>query len=573
MRFFSHRWPIVLILLILVLGGFFRLWMLADVPPGLYPDEAKNANDAVTTLETGEYRVFYPENNGREGLHIWLTAIAYQYFGVNTLALKLVVALAGLFTILGTYLLTRETLLLAGRHAIVPSRLKTQNLAVEATALLSAGLIATSFWHIAFSRIAFRAIFTPLLIAFGLWLLFLGLRKKSFWVLAISGVIWGLGLYTYIAFRFAILIPAFTLSAAFFISAWSNMRHRTSGDGWLRGLFVKDGWWKAAGFLGAFGATIFGIVRYFIQNPQDFIGRATGISVFDSATPIASFFTSLGVHLQMLFFQGDHNWRHNFSGEAQLMLPVALLLLIGVAYSLLVLRDSIREKNKSGFLAHITLAFGFGVMLLPAALTTQGIPHALRAIGLMPFVFIYAAFGLLFFVDILFPHRRHRKEIWPFGLGVAVLIVLLLASFQFSHYFQEWGEKEEVKNAFSHDFVAIGEYFNTVAQQSNETHKFLVVNASGVEISYPESILSAENESGQLPMPAQTPLFIQRTHTRPVANTTYVRPSELPLSVSGSAVFVPLIPSEEIKQRLRVQYPLGAAVQFEDLWAYLVETR
>ena len=59
-----------LLLLILIVAVVFRFWLLDSAPPGLYPDEAVNAVDAARAQESGDYSVFYPNNNGREGLYI-----------------------------------------------------------------------------------------------------------------------------------------------------------------------------------------------------------------------------------------------------------------------------------------------------------------------------------------------------------------------------------------------------------------------------------------------------------------------------------------------------------------------
>ena len=114
---------------IIVLAGFLRLWHLSEIPPGLYPDEAINANDAL--LSPG--KIFYPENNGREGLFINLIALSFSVFGISIWSLKFVSAAIGILTIFGLYLLTKE--------------LFTKNIA-----LFSSLFLATSFWHINFSR-------------------------------------------------------------------------------------------------------------------------------------------------------------------------------------------------------------------------------------------------------------------------------------------------------------------------------------------------------------------------------------------------------------------------------------
>ena len=66
-----------LLLGILIVAVFFRLFALTNFPSGLYPDEAMNGNNALEALAGpaaggagGNFKIFYPENNGRGGLFI-----------------------------------------------------------------------------------------------------------------------------------------------------------------------------------------------------------------------------------------------------------------------------------------------------------------------------------------------------------------------------------------------------------------------------------------------------------------------------------------------------------------------
>ncbi|MFA6352700.1 MAG: hypothetical protein WCW90_00415, partial [Candidatus Paceibacterota bacterium] len=72
--------PVVILIIISV---FFRFYNLNTTPPGLYPDEAMNGNNALESIATGDYKIFYPENNGREGLFINIQAFLLKTFGVN----------------------------------------------------------------------------------------------------------------------------------------------------------------------------------------------------------------------------------------------------------------------------------------------------------------------------------------------------------------------------------------------------------------------------------------------------------------------------------------------------------
>src|SRR3989344_1810889 len=244
------------LLLIVIIAAFMRLVNLPTIPPGLYPDEAMNGNNALEALETREFKVFYPENNGREGLFINIQSVSLALFGNEPWALRLPSALFGILTVLGIYFLTRElfntelsdnpninagNLRLSDNHKLIRS---------EYIALLAAFLLATSFWHINFSRIGFRAIMAPFFLTWGIYFLLLSLRKitsslkstpkksqitnhksqtnskfktktKNLWDLVLgawclpvlAGLVYGLGMHSYIAYRATPLLILFIIAA------------------------------------------------------------------------------------------------------------------------------------------------------------------------------------------------------------------------------------------------------------------------------------------------------------------------------------------------------------------------
>jgi uncharacterized membrane protein len=109
-----------------------------------------NGSNALEAITTNRYHVFYPENNGREGLFINLQA---QFLRIliplnNNLPepwmLRIPSTLIGSLTILGIYFLGKE-------------------LFSRRVGLFASLFTATSFWHLNFSRIGFRAILAPLL--------------------------------------------------------------------------------------------------------------------------------------------------------------------------------------------------------------------------------------------------------------------------------------------------------------------------------------------------------------------------------------------------------------------------
>ena len=131
---------------LVVIAAFFRLWRLDEVPPGFQFDEAYNAADALRVL-AGERPLFFEANGGREALHVYLIAPFVAVLGPGPFALHLASALIGIVTVALSYLLLRK-LLPAG----------------DGSAALAALLLAVSYWHVHFSRYGIRAILLPLLL-------------------------------------------------------------------------------------------------------------------------------------------------------------------------------------------------------------------------------------------------------------------------------------------------------------------------------------------------------------------------------------------------------------------------
>src|ERR1700722_14592819 len=263
----SKRTRIWLLVGVLIIATFFRFYHLTTTPPGLYPDEAMDGANAQNVAQTGQFKVYYPEDNGREGLYVNILAIAFKYHLLPETApwsVRFPAAVAGLLTVWGVYLLVAELF-----------KERDEGYAI---ALLASFLLATSFWHINFSRIGFRAILAPLCLTWALYFLIKCLRAKpksefgasdrsgsynkhspaAFWYAIIAGIIFGAGFYTYIAFRIAPLLLLVFLP--FFKKDWRF-------------------WQRAIVFLLATFIVALPIGLFFVQNPSSFFGRTAEISL------------------------------------------------------------------------------------------------------------------------------------------------------------------------------------------------------------------------------------------------------------------------------------------------------
>ena len=499
--------------IIFILGFFFRLHNIATTPPGLYPDEAMNGNNALEAIRTGEYKLYYPENNGREGLFINIQALFIQMLGNEPWALRLVAALFGTGTVLGIYFLAYE--LFAESDAVRRRRIAT-----------AAGFFAaTGVWAILLSRLGFRANMAPFFLTWSMYLLLLVIRlctspssisaskpeaqntksetisndkkndtkkvspfdlpewMKSFSragirisLLAIlGGLLFGLGFHSYIAYRIAPLIALVPMIAGL-------MRH--NGAERKRVLVASAAFIVAA--IIAFAPLGF----YYISNPQDFFGRTSQISVFSSPQPIHDLALNVVKTLGMFNVVGDWNWRHNYAGAPLLFWPVGIMFLIGVGLCIRKLWDARSRWTRLPEKPEALIFVWFFVMLLPVVISNEGIPHALRAIVVIPPVFILCGVGAAFVLE------RIKIQFSSLLYVITIAVFSLLFVYQAYHrYFIQWGQNPNVFDAYSSRYVEIGRQLLFAPADIN---KYVIVNANGTDVR-------------DVPMPAQTVMFITDT--------------------------------------------------------------
>ncbi|OGM93225.1 hypothetical protein A2333_03160 [Candidatus Wolfebacteria bacterium RIFOXYB2_FULL_49_7] len=565
------RFAALLLFGVIIIASFLRLYNISEAPPGLYPDEAMNGNNALEALSTGQFKTFYPENNGREGFFINLQALSIAIFGNEPWALRLVSALFGILTVAGVFVLTRE-LFLPAKQSHADEEREPRIRRHEKIALLAAFCIATSFWHINFSRIGFRAIMAPFFMTWGTYLTLMIARKleefkvrqraetitpelgapsvfavpkeKTYWGLNLhtllfsvaAGFVFGLGFHSYIAYRIMPLIPF--LMFVYWCLSMKDARKE------LAKTFVI--------FAAAAAFAVLPLVWHFAMNPQDFFGRTSQISVFSAEHPIFSLVINIGKTIGMFYVQGDMNWRHNLAGRAELFWPVGLMFLVGMlgalgaalTFLIRLLKGTAFKETHSAISETATLAdrtpplalliplAWLLVAALPVVISNEGIPHALRAILMIPPVFILAGAGGIWLYDRLLAFAKgadpestwsHVKETL---LKIFVVIVLVLLPCEAYYiYFQRWNKDPNTFGAFAQNYVDIGRELNAIPR---ETPKYIIVHTGGAEVR-------------GIPMPTQTVMFITDTFTpekQKEKNIFYVLPERERDIPSGARTFI-----------------------------------
>ena len=137
------------ILLILWLAFGLRVYDLTAVPPGLTHDEANHGREAIGILD-GVLLYYFPLNYGSEPLYSYTTAGTIGLLGESLFALRFVNIIFSLLAIAATYAWVKPAF-------------------DKRVGLLTAVLLATSFWPLASSRQALRAGMLPFFMALAVW--------------------------------------------------------------------------------------------------------------------------------------------------------------------------------------------------------------------------------------------------------------------------------------------------------------------------------------------------------------------------------------------------------------------
>ena len=181
-KFFKNYW---LLILIILLAAFLRLFRLDSNPPSLHWDETAIGYNAYSILKTGrdEYGnllplIFKYFGDYKPGFYIYLAVPSIALFGLNEFAVRLPSALIGVLTVWLTF---QFTFLLFKKKPL---------------ALLVSLALAISPWHLQFSRGAWEANTALFLILAGVLSLLKAEKKKISW-LYLSVVSFTAALFSY----------------------------------------------------------------------------------------------------------------------------------------------------------------------------------------------------------------------------------------------------------------------------------------------------------------------------------------------------------------------------------------
>jgi hypothetical protein len=369
-----------LLILTLLIASALRLWQIGALPPGLHYDEAADTIIAEQIARGESAPIFVAAYTGKEVLFFYWAALWMKLIGPSAFAMRLAAAMMGILTVAATYRAVYEFL------APCPVPHARQGPGVRgkgdiAVALLATIFIATSFWHVLMSRVGFRSISEPLVQVLALAALFRGVRLNRRRWFIIAGALIGLNLYTYLAAR---LFPL-AIALMFLYIILFDRGHR-------RERIIQFGLIVTAALI------VFAPLGiYFVNQPEAFLTRIQQVA--PRADQAGALLDTFGRALGMFFISGDPYIRFNLPGRPLFPIVLGVLFAIGLIVAIIGL---FRGRAFQRRLAYFSMLAVTIIMLLPTALAVNEIsPSNLRAIGLMPAVFVFPALGVWWLVKRL----------------------------------------------------------------------------------------------------------------------------------------------------------------------------
>lgn len=457
------------VVIILLIGVFFRFYLLGIIPGSLYWDEVAMLVDAKMVQATGHdmhgnhwFQALFPSyGDYKLPIYIWLTSLFVKVLWYGEMIVRIPSALAGVLSIL-----------VSGGIAWYATKNKVASLATMA-------VLATAPWSIVFSRTGFEAHLGQfflglsalvLLYANSLWNKEKQVTFKRFFlvsiVASISVALGALATYTYFSVRFVwpVVWVAFLLFGLFQTYLRNSNETSTVLKNILTNNFIKRTVFFYSGLLVAglllsqaflipmyqsdlyqvsnqFRLTAPSILNQYDHALDSVILRDVSLAkndddsflmqnnlIAEKATRVwyhrhwlllQSFLRNLSEQLspQFWFVSGDQNLRHGTGHHGLFVLPLFLPAFIGI-YRL-------ARKNKSLLLA--LLAWILAAMI-PAAVPME-VPHALRSLNALIPATIIIGTGLAVLIE--WAQQTKLQSLF----GILFGIIWIAATMQFWLYY------------------------------------------------------------------------------------------------------------------------------------------
>jgi 4-amino-4-deoxy-L-arabinose transferase-like glycosyltransferase len=429
------RMEAVLLLLIMGLGVFFRVYMTGMVPPGFFPDEAQSSQDALSIMNGRN--VLYQETSlpvyikgqvDNPAMILYIVAAIFKFAGAGINQARLGgAALTGILAIPAIYFLVRY--LMGARSA-----------------LIAAFLLAVMRWHVTYSRIFFHASFCVFIFIFFVYFSYKAYREKKWSDFILLGFTMGLTQYTYQPVK---LLPLWAVIFGAYI-LWKDRR------------FFPDNYKKIIVSAAIFIVMFVPLGNYIAKNFTDYSFRIKLLSIFNPDAVknwMDGRFTTAGLFLEntkdtllMFNYRGDENPRHNYRAKPMLDFISGITAFLGFGFLL--------SRCLQPFPFFILSMFGISLM---GSILNIATPHATRAIMAIPFMVIFS----VIFLQKAFQYfkEQYGNKLMP-GFAVIVSAALIFSGWlNFNSYFNGYGKDFDIWDAFTSDGSEAAKYLASLGPE------------------------------------------------------------------------------------------------------------
>lgn len=404
---------------IIIVAAFLRMFVLSNVPPSASLDEASIGWNAYSILQTGkdEYGTSFPlllraYDDYRPALYVYLVAPFVKIFGLNILSVRLPSVILSVLAVYVTYFLVKE---LFGKQKILNS---------EHLAIVSSFLLAISPWHIYISRLGHEV---NIAFSFFLFAVFFFLRRRIY----LSAFFFLLSFISYQSEKIFIPIILVGIFLIFKDEILSIKRKIIIAA--VFSLIIIIPFLKASlssdAFLRFKGTNIFDsnksrfIEQSYLLQKADREGDLIGKIIYNRR------FLGLQIVSEAYLSHFNPVWLFtNASGDRHKIPQLGLLYLWTLPFILI----GIYILFSRGFDPKIKLLLFLWFLSAPlsSSITTDS-PHALRSLTFLPTWEIFASIGVTSFSSFI-KNENVRKT---FFVSFAIVILLTL-NFLYKQYFE-----------------------------------------------------------------------------------------------------------------------------------------
>lgn len=400
-NFLRKHWFLLSLLFILLITIATRFYRLGDVPSGMTWDEAAIGYNghAIRVFRRDEWLNRLPVSFKSFGdykapLAIYISGAFTWIFGLNIFAVRLPFAIAGVFAVLGMMLLT---------YLLYEKFFSKSTEQLRLFASVVAGFImATSPWHIHFSRAGFESGMSLTLLIWGVVFFLLSFRKvnssllRQTGFLSLSAISFVLSMYAYHSAKIVAPVIGILLVVTFFrhiIPLWKSLIIPVFVALFAIRPMIMDTFWGS-------GGERFTQTSVFAEN-QSLLENIQLI--------IHNFFTHLTP--AFLIFGETTTLRHG-DGKWGVLLITELILILLFIILLGVRKNSDKNSDSNPVRKSVLFALLWIVIgILPASIG-ESVPHSNRALLALPGFVLLSTIAMTFAVEWYGQLNTQAKSWW-----------------------------------------------------------------------------------------------------------------------------------------------------------------